>query len=676
MQYFAETVPAVHEVFRSYVPVRYQLARTDGFWNLKDTTTDTLVYQENPEVQANRTVNQFIAKPFCYRLSLLPTYVMGTDDEAHTVNINKMAQALEDLKTEYGDPRKPPITDSCRCLLVNGIGLGYHLTAFVNSTEIHHLSIVEPDSDIVFAAMHLVDWEAVCKRFDGTGRSINLIFSATTENGIGQLVRHMNRVGLYNFARTHIYTHIDTPNIRKTVKLFVEQLRMRMGGLGYFDDERIGLAHTLANIRGGAVLLDFKRKFPAVIGQKPVFIVANGPSLDLAVDMLKANQDKAIIISCGSALGSLYELGIKPDVHVEMERPRPQVEWIEETTNPEYRKGILLLTINTTHPDMLTLFEHSAMGLKPADSGSYYLLERLDKLAFNIHLERCNPTVGNAGIAFASALGFEEIYLVGLDLGTVDPEQHHSKFSAHYRMDDETFEALGFNGPIEKGHVVVPGNFGGEVTASLIFTTARHNVEHLLKEHQQIRCYNTSSGAFINGAEPTAPTSVSLKEVITDKASYVQDLIESYALPSLKLSIQDEKLLLKQYRELIPLIDKLSKIAGNAVKDIADFWNLLDILHRETYQFRNSSKYGSRFFLIKGSIDVFLLEMANFCYLNTDDESTLKHINNVIGFFRSFLKSTRNIVQNGLFDVDSKFYHIGDSFKNSNYSPVVDQHQN
>ena len=51
----------------------------------------------------------------------------------------------------------------------------------------------------------------------------------------------------------------------------------------------------------------------------PAFIVGSAPSLDESIDVIKRYKDRAIIISCGTALGVLLGNGITPDFHVEME---------------------------------------------------------------------------------------------------------------------------------------------------------------------------------------------------------------------------------------------------------------------------------------------------------------------------------------------------------------------
>ena len=88
-------------------------------------------------------------------------------------------------------------------------------------------------------------------------------------------------------------------------------------GLGFFDDEQQGFAHTIHNINAGYAFFSHGADIENL---PPVLLIGNGPSLDSHVNFIRQHQADSIIISCGTALSSLAKVGIKPDFHVEMER--------------------------------------------------------------------------------------------------------------------------------------------------------------------------------------------------------------------------------------------------------------------------------------------------------------------------------------------------------------------
>ena len=52
----------------------------------------------------------------------------------------------------------------------------------------------------------------------------------------------------------------------------------------------------------------------------PVFVIGSGPSLDNDIPFIRKNQDKAIVVACGTAIDTLYHAGIKPDFYACTER--------------------------------------------------------------------------------------------------------------------------------------------------------------------------------------------------------------------------------------------------------------------------------------------------------------------------------------------------------------------
>src|SRR5690606_9240691 len=149
----------------------------------------------------------------------------------------------------------------------------------------------------------------------------------------------------------------------------------------------------------------------------PVFILGNGPSLDSHIEFIRKHQPYAIIITAGTALGSMAKTGIKPDFHVEMERNINITDWIKLGTTDEYRKGITLLCLNTVAPDPVKLFDSTCIAKKPNDVGQYIIEPLLAGKGIQ-SLQLCNPTVTNAAFSFAVSMGFKEIYFLGVDLGT------------------------------------------------------------------------------------------------------------------------------------------------------------------------------------------------------------------------------------------------------------------
>jgi hypothetical protein len=663
LSYFESAAPDLYQVFRDYVPSRFEFQLTAGHWDIVNVETGTTIYQTDPVRHCQTQVTRFIQTPYCYRITLMPSSGLGTEMESHIGNINPMHKLLDEAVEAHPEPRKPPINLDCPLMVVNGIGLGYHLHSLLEKTCVHHLCVVEPEIDIFYASLHAVDWREICETFNGDKRSLNLVIAQSPEAGANQLMEHVNNVGIFNCARTYIFSHLKNTVLQETIDSFVAQLTTKVSGLGYVDDERIGLAHTIENLRRGTSLLDLTRSYPGKLPQVPIFVVANGPSLDKAKDLLLASRDHAIIMSCGTALGSLYRMGIKPDFHVEMERTRPVVEWIETSTDKEFRKNIVLLGLNTIHPEVFNYFDNAGVALKTNDVGSLFILEKLGRLALNAHLERCNPTVGNTGLAFAVALGFKTIYLAGLDLGFATSGQHHSSYSAHYRVKEEDVASLDLRTAEKDGIIKLPGNFGGEIVATAVYAAARINAQRLLSANASVKCYNTSDGALIEGATPIQPGQVKLSRSDWNKSAFIDSLLRNHRLPDLKESIPNNDDIGRYFQPVNDTFAKLKSTMEVPITSIAEGWNVLQTIYNTTMELKQESRHSSIHCLVKGSIDSFSLVLSRSLYIYADEKEVVAFYNQLVPHFIAFLQQAVQSLQSTLFNLDQRERGLANKLK-------------
>ena len=236
----------------------------------------------------------------------------------------------------------------------------------------------------------------------------------------------------------------------------------------------------------------------------PVFVVGSGPSLDRDIPFLKANADKAIILSCGSAMRVLAVNGIVPDFQIEVENIEVyrQIEQVAETHDIS---DVTLLCSVTCERDALEFFDNIVFFMR--GSLSPYPIWHLTE---EQTLRHCHPTVSNAGLSFAQEIGSREIYLFGVDMGSMDtdPEVHHSKDAYYYT------EGAVINEDDIIHTIPVPGNFGGTSHTSKGLFTARDHLSRAMKEvtfGQQY--FNCSNGAAIDGARAKSSRSIELEAI-------------------------------------------------------------------------------------------------------------------------------------------------------------------
>ncbi len=148
---------------------------------------------------------------------------------------------------------------------------------------------------------------------------LHILLGQDEETIVKDFASAIHSRGSFLIANAFIMWGYQNERIRKLIEKVQQEYYLLVMGWGFFDDNLIALSHTINNIERAVPFLKKGGKVPAGYSRTPVFIIANGPSLDDAIAVIEKNKDKALIISCGSAISALHKVGIKPDIHVETE---------------------------------------------------------------------------------------------------------------------------------------------------------------------------------------------------------------------------------------------------------------------------------------------------------------------------------------------------------------------
>ncbi|MCP5372639.1 MAG: motility associated factor glycosyltransferase family protein [Hyphomicrobiales bacterium] len=400
---------------------------------------------------------------------------------------------------------------------VFGIGLGLHLRELLTRTACRNLVLVEPFAEFVLHSLSAVDWGELADLAAQRGAQIHFLLGGEPEGilrGIeGLLIRGQGRTFLDG---SYAYVHYPSWPLQQARLLLNERIGNFFVHGSYLEDETLMLRNAGANLRrwdhrridgGGAP--------PA---PAPALIVGSGPSLDRDLPLLADLAARALVFTCGSALGILLKNGIRPDFHVENENSRPLVENLRGFGQDFDLSGIVLVASSTVDPEVSALFAerwyyHRAM-LSPAAilaPGSTPLIY-------------AGPMVGNAAAAAAAALGFTAVHLFGLDCGRRPGTGHHAR--------DAVYNTAGYNNfiPGESSATLddeftrtVPGNFGGEIETSAYKDLSRRTLTELIRR-QPGTWINCGDGARIDGAAPKAAAALGLPPLAMDRGAAVDAL--------------------------------------------------------------------------------------------------------------------------------------------------------
>lgn len=662
MEFFQEASPEIYKQFRNYTPTKLQLAFTeDSYVNLLNLEgTKGYVYNKEPVTFCREYIEKYTEMPTAYRITARTTKAIDVENDAHIHHMNPL---IEYMNSREVTDRPQILEESTQFMLVLGIGMGFHIPMLLEKTDVRHMCILEPHNDNFYASLHCIDWRALYHAFDRQRCTLNLVLGQTAHGSFELIRRYLNQIGLFNSVRPYVFDHLSSPEMKEATSVFFDKLPTMIGAMGYFDDEQVSLSHTVANYRNEIPILRDHVQLNHKTLATPVFVCANGPSLDNVIEFLRAHHNEVVIISCGTALGSLAKAGIKPDFHVEMERTRPTVEWIEASTTPEFRKDIICLGLNTVHPDTFDLFETRGMGMKSNDLGTHFICQYIGEDQFLINLALSNPTVGNTGMAFAAALGFSEIYIAGLDLGFAADGQHHSSLSKHYDVKDEHQEGLNLYKADATGNKKLPGNFGGEIISTSVYAHARISVETLLRQYPHIKCYNTSNGVFIRGSTPTPIDDVQIPTGNIDKAVFCRDLYSKYFHTDGLKKISSNEEVANHFKPAMAMCEEFAKLFRHKVKTRADAFDLLSTHHEILLRAGMNPKHQYAYSILKGSVHSFNFVLAKCLYNGNTIEEGIDIFNVGVDYYQRFLKQAVEKMKSSLLEKDKRSRNLATKLK-------------
>ena len=501
------------EVFRQQAPWLYKQLREIGephsrmiFENGEPIDIEfqgTRLYGEDYREHAKNQVADYWARPF--RMNFIPPQSSTLDQVGGEFTFRLLRSAV-DAGMEMSTL---PVGHETFYLIVYGIGLGGHIEALIEETHCKGLVLVEPNVEFIYHSLSTVDWKALFERF-GEPEKYLLITLGSEYKQISHNIRNFVRAKSPSFFDgTLVYSHYKSSIMDMAQRRIQDDANLFLSGLGFLEDETWMIRNSFENLKNYESYIYKRSQHPRAL---PAFVIGTGPSIDKCFDMIRANQDKAVLISCGTSLGVLLANGIVPDFHIEMENVELVFDILSEKTSAYDLSDVCLVASTTVDSRIKDLFRKKIMFFRQV-LASWDIFS----LGPDSGLHEVGPTVTNAGLSFAQELGFNQIYFVGMDYGTRDRSRHHAK--------DSEYRPGGKAGFVDEFPLERPGNFGGTVYTHGVFIWARETVEQCIRHFRRgATYYNCSDGMAIDGTIPKVAKTVSLPAV--DKAAALDSLFK------------------------------------------------------------------------------------------------------------------------------------------------------
>lgn len=578
-----EKLPELYHIFKDYREERFFLIYDEaGNINIFDREMGKAIYQGNPVELCYKNLEDFLESPI-QRPFVIAKPSEGKKDEVnylHSSFLGELAKIQHDVlaKVFEGNLKKAldfddgfsssVMPNSINLLFVMSTGISLDIEKLYFDKTIRNLIVVEPCLDAFYISLQLMDWASVIEKSVSEGLDIHFVMGDEVVSGVSNVV---SNIGRHNVSGAFLYSGFYIDEFKDLFKEIKDAIGYSyLSGFGFYDDSRYSLSHTLGNIKNNVPFFSTNRSIIKKLGQEdiPVFIVGNGPSLDESMDFIKSNSDKAIIFGCGSSLKPLMLHGIDPDFFVELERTALVTHFINSTAQYvddfyERLKRIKFIGVSQVDPATFELFEKRGQVLKDTETGT--MLAHKLMIDNNVPvLARLAPTCVHTAVTLATIMGFRNIHLFGVDMGTADLERHHSKHSLYAKASDKTNASLSINKDAE----VYKSNFGDkDIYSSALYPMFKRELESILKGWksnigESLNYYNCSDGALIDGADPLEAKEIDLSSGF-NKAEISEKVFSAY------FSFYPESL----YSEALIHLDEISEMIGGACDWAVDVIN-------------------------------------------------------------------------------------------------------
>lgn len=510
---FKRYFPAIGKEFSDYTPQHWTpLANSEGSVNVFHHDTLASLYGPTPQDDCTRSLDNFAQRPNKDNL------VLGyTGQKLRSYLHYQLVEEVQSVLSELEESRSA-LPDTIKSMIMFGIGVGYQLPRLYADYQVEKLFICEPNRDYFFASLYAINWAEILQQVDDSDGRIYLNIGDDGSHLIHDLLHQFHSIGPHVLASTYFYQGYYNASLTTAIVQLREQLQVIISMGDYFDHSRYGIAHTQWAIANQIPFLKASaaQQLSQDMRETPVFIVGNGPSLDSLLPLIKAHQDQAIIVSCGTALQSLHRNGITPDFHAEIEINRATYDWACRIGDFDYLKNISLISCNGIHPDTCSLYKDTFLAFKEGESATVSITELYPQHGWTT-LGKSYPTVTNFAVDFITQAGFEQLYLCGVDMGFVDKAHHHSKSSGYYENGEQVYDYSQVNNT----SLVVAGNFRPWVNTKYEFKVSKSVLEQAFSS-TRAEVYNLNDGAKIAGAIALQPNDL----LILSQPDDVQQAIE------------------------------------------------------------------------------------------------------------------------------------------------------
>ncbi|AYD41454.1 DUF115 domain-containing protein [Clostridium fermenticellae] len=347
-------------------------------------------------------------------------------------------------------------------VIVYGLGLGYHIKEILLDMPIDSkLYVFDVDTEIFDIGKKLGCYKEIVK-----DRRLKLNVGIENIKKLAEL-KDVNDILVYSPCLKVL------PDKYQNIKIIFQNFVVSKNKIHELKD--IMKLNYINNLKEDSFSM---RKFYSdyIFRGESIIIVLSGPSLDLNLKELQSLNGHVKIFCAGSALKTLIESGITPNMIC--------ITDCGEIVKKQF------VGYNNLNVPLCFLCTASRWVVANYNGPKYIFFNEENK--YNDIIINTAKTVSVSLIDIAVKGGAKEIVLVGQDLAFLDNRTHTSSYKEIYNVEDVVED----NSKLYKKVKGVDGKF---LNTRWEYINFKYSIERKIEENPQVRFMNCSSGAEIKG---------------------------------------------------------------------------------------------------------------------------------------------------------------------------------
>lgn len=444
--------------------------------------------------------------------------------------------------------------------IIIGTGLGMHIPMIDEKVSPKQYMIIEDNVELFKLSLFTTEYYKLAQR-------AKLFFSiADDENSFIQIMNaFLENQFFYNRYIKYIKfpTHTED-KIKQIQNALITQpyiffpykatLFKYLKPLEYMND-----GYRLLNVGGNFSNSIFK--------DKPVIVLAAGPSLIENIEWLKANHHKFIIIAISTILNTLHKHNVKPDIVTQLDGGDTSLKFYENVMDDGFLDNAAMVFGSNIPVKVRNMFKKEQI---------YYFDEGENYVSNYTGLT--SPCIGSVSLILALLLNAKELYLLGINLAVNQEtgQSHSADYMYGYQADTENKDKLSNVMENTKNLFQVRGNFREVVYTNAIMHASvqslYRNMPIVKKEYQTV--YNLNDGSYITKTIPKHA-----KDVHTE---LFEDIDKDELAISIKKDLEKNSIIKLDDKDVSSIKLRLGD-AKETLRELENYSNSITYSNREQY---------------------------------------------------------------------------------------------